>query len=417
MHPSRTKKLVEKLVEKNKPETKEWRGLDDNAIVLVSGVRTGTGRARKGGFKDTKTDKLLTPVLKEIMRRTPNLSHTDVGDIVIGNCLQPGGGQLMARMAMLEAGFPYTVPVASINRQCSSGLQAIATVAGEIQTNVLDIGIAGGVESMSTCPMQDATPNMDFTALKSPVAAACLVPMGITSENIAKKYRISRKEQDHFSLNSHIKANMAREKGFFSPEIVSVGTVNEDEGIRRDCSIQGLLKLKPVFDPKNGVTTAGNSSQTSDGASAVIVSRESTRKKLNLPLLAVWRAYTVVGVPPEVMGIGPAFAIPAVLERAGLQISDIDVFEINEAFASQILFCVNYLSIDMKKVNPYGGAIALGHPLGSSGSRLVVTCAHYLKRNGLRYGCVSLCVGSGMGAAAIIENPDYAPSSSMKSKL
>ena len=423
------------------------RILEPDAVVLCLGIRTPICKANKGSFKSMCSDELLSSVLSEVVKRIPHVPLEALGEVMVGTCLQPGGGQAMARMAAFEAGFPYSVPVATINRQCASGLQAIASVADAIRSQsfrtgnyvqfdsnstanvaslsimqkmpsqlVHDTGshlqcqlaIAAGVESMSTCSFDEGTPIVNWTAVKkSRLAAACMIPMGITSENIAKLYGITRQEMDAYALESHRRADAAQKAGHFEDEILPISDVKIDGGIRSDCTAKSLAALPTVFLPEFGTTTAGNSSQTSDGAAAVLLASEITRQQMNLPLLCVWRHYVVVGTPPEIMGVGPAYAIPALLHKACLTVADIDVFEINEAFASQAIFCVRMLGLDPAKVNPYGGAIALGHPLGCSGTRLVVTCAHYLRRRNLRYGVVSLCVGTGMGAAALIENPAY----------
>ena len=418
MLPARTKEFVDALVQAI-PIESSVEGLQDTDIVIVCGVRSPITKAGKGAFKDLKCDQLLSPVLQELLKRVPYLSADEIGDVVIGNCLQPGGGQAMARMSCFEASYPYSVPVASINRQCASGLQAIASSADSIKngTNNTQFAVAGGVESMSSCSFLDATPNVDWNSVKTSTgASACMVPMGITSENVAKRYNITRLQMDNFALESHRKAKVAQNAGYFQAEIVRMYNVENDGGIRGNCTISALQALPAVFvkDPKKGTTSAGNSSQTSDGSAAVLITNERTRRKykdkvtdMPMPILCLWRHYTVVGVPPEIMGIGPAYAIPSLLHKAGLTIDHIDVFEINEAFASQVLFCIQFLSLDINKVNPYGGAIAIGHPLGCTGIRLVITCANYLQKMKYRYGIISLCVGTGMGAAALIENPHY----------
>ena len=417
--PSRTDAFVAALTEDRGKRSAEGRGIrsvPDNAYVICVGVRTPITKAGRGGLKDMHADQLLAAVLRQLLLRVPQLETADIGDCQVGSCLQPGGGQAMARMGAFEASLPYTVPVAALNRQCSSGLQAIASVVGGLAINSYAVGIAAGVESMSSCSFENATPAVDWESVKaSPLAAQCMIPMGITSEKVAKRYEISRQSQDAYAVSSHMRAAAAQADGAFDDEIVPVGGVVKDEMIRPDCNAKSLNKLASAF-KKKGTTTAGNSSPLSDGASAVIVTTEKERGKLQLPSLCLWRAYAVVGVPPDIMGVGPAFAIPALLKQynhnkgqdeAYLELADIDVFEINEAFASQVLFCIDFLRLDAAKVNPQGGAIALGHPLGCSGNRMVVTCANYLKRIGLRYGVVSMCVGTGMGAAALIENPDF----------
>lgn len=377
-------------------------------IVIVAARRSAITKAKKGGFKSLKADQILAETLSGLINSTNGrISRSDIRDIIIGNCLQPGGGQLMARIAAFEAGFSDGVSVATTNRQCSSGLQALAIVAGQIRLGVYDMAIGGGVESMSSCSFDGATPIVDMSdAKKNAGAAACMMPMGITSENVSQRFRISRSDMDRFSLESHKKAADAQRRGFFREEIVTVRGISSDDGIRENASLEALMALKPSF-VANGTTTAGNSSQLSDGAAAVVMTTAVLAKSLDLSPLAIWMSFAVAGVPPDVMGIGPVFAIPEAIRKAGLTISDIDVFEINEAFASQCLFCIQYLGIDPNKCNPLGGAIAIGHPLGCTGARQVVTMIHYLRRTGKRYAVISMCVGTGMGAACVIENPEF----------
>ncbi|KAK7930425.1 hypothetical protein WMY93_006820 [Mugilogobius chulae] len=386
-------------------------------VVIVHGRRTAIGRAKRGSFKDTTPDELLSAVMKTVVSDV-GLDPNKLGDVCVGNVLQPGAGAVMARVAHFLSGFPNQVPVYTVNRQCSSGLQALLNVAGSIHSGAIDLGLACGVESMSLRSM--ANPG-DLSSRVSDVDQArdCLIPMGITSENVAEKFGISREKQDEFALSSHQKASRARSLGLFQEEIVPVQTkvqdqsgsetqvlVCEDEGIRPSTSLQGLSKLRPAFSPE-GSTTAGNSSQVSDGAAAVLLARRSTADALGLPVLGILRSSAVVGVPPEIMGIGPAAAIPEALRRAGLTVDDIDVFEINEAFASQAVYCVEKLGIPQYKVNPNGGAIALGHPLGCTGARQVVTLLHELRRRHKRaFGVVSMCIGTGMGAAAVLSIRD-----------
>lgn len=272
--PSRTAGLVSALTEQpptlKAEKTASTHTIADDAIVIVHGLRTPVTRAKKGSFKGLKADNLLAAVLKELLNKIPSIAMEDIGDLMVGNVLQPGGGQAMVRVAMLEAGLPYTIPAASMNRQCSSGLQAVATVASHVKSGDYTLGIAGGVESMSTCSFEGARPIVDIGAVKAnPSAAACLIPMGITSENVAGRYQISRQEQDRYSLKSHKRAAAARSKGAFNAEIVPIGKVDQDEGIRPETSLQALASLKPAF-AKKGTTTAGNSSQLSDGAAAVV---------------------------------------------------------------------------------------------------------------------------------------------------
>uniref|UniRef100_A0A8P4GCH1 3-ketoacyl-CoA thiolase B, peroxisomal n=1 Tax=Dicentrarchus labrax TaxID=13489 RepID=A0A8P4GCH1_DICLA len=377
-------------------------------VVVVHGVRTGIGRAKRGGLKDTTPDELLSAVMTAVLTDV-GLSPDKLGDVCVG--------ETALRVALFLSGFPETVPVYTVNRQCSSGLQALFNVAGAIRSGSIDLGLACGVESMSLRSVGNPG-DLSSRLTDNDKARDCFIPMGITSENVAERFGVSREKQDAFALSSQLKAARAQSSGLFEQEIVPVTTkviddsgkerevtVAKDEGIRAGTTMAGLSKLRPAFKP-DGSTTAGNSSQVSDGAAAVLVGRRSAVEALGLPVLGVLRASAVVGVPPDVMGIGPAFAIPAALEQAGLTVSDIDVFEINEAFASQAVYCVEKLGIPPEKVNPNGGAIALGHPLGCTGARQVVTLLNELRRRGRRaYGVVSMCIGTGMGAAAVFEYP------------
>merc|ERR1712153_194684 len=357
----------------------------DDDIVIVSAIRTAICRARKGGFRDTQPDALLSAVLKETVARAPN---APIGDIVVGNVLQGGAGALTSRMAQLCAGISEDVPCHAINRQCSSGLQAVATVAGQIKMGVYDFGIAAGVESMSKGNMMDAAPKeMNPEIFECEAAQDCMIPMGITSENVANKFGVTREQQDQLAADSHNKAEV---------------TITEDDGIRKGMKVEALAKLKPAF-AEDGCTTAGNSSQTSDGAAAVLLTTRSAAVAAGLPIIGKFVSYACVGCPPNLMGIGPAVAIPAALKKAGMSIGDIDIFEGNEAFASQAVYCVDSLKIPREKCNPKGGAIALGHPLGATGARQVGTLLHELRRTGKKTGVISMCIGTGMGAAAVFE--------------
>lgn len=374
---------------------------------------------------------MIAPLFREVVKRT-GLDQKAVGDVQIGNVGLPGAGALTLRMGQLLGGMPFDVPFSVVNRQCSSGLQAVANIAASIKSGIIDVGIAGGVESMTQTGMtppdmasinQDivqaamtrmggGTPEGDASVL---LASSCMTPMGITSENVAEKWGITRQAQDELAVESHAKAAAAQKAGLFDSEIVPVlakvkgkdGAVAEvlvdkDEGPRADTTVEGLSKLKPAF-KKGGSTHAGNASQVSDGAALVLLARRSEAVKLGLPIVGRFRSYAVVGVDPAVMGIGPAFAIPAALEKASLTVDDIDIFEINEAFASQAVMTVNHLNVPKEKLNPKGGAIALGHPLGATGARQIATLLPELKRTGKKTGVVSMCIGTGMGAAAVIE--------------
>lgn len=385
-------------------------------IVVVHGRRTAIGKARRGGFKDTTPDELLSAVMTAVLQDV-GLPPEELGDICVGNVLQPGAGSIVARIAQFLSYIPETVPSCVVNRQCSSGLQALMNIAGGILQGSYDIGLACGVESMSMADRGNPG-NITSRLVENSKAKDCLIPMGITSENVAERFGISREKQDAFALASQKKAARAQSQGCFQAEIVPVTTtiqdnagkektitVSQDEGIRGSTTMEGLAKLKPAF-KEDGSTTAGNSSQVSDGAAAILLARRAKAEQLGLPILGILRAYAVVGVPPDIMGIGPAYAIPAALEKSGLTVKDVDIFEINEAFASQASYCVEKLGIPAEKVNPLGGAIALGHPLGCTGARQVITLLNELKRRGKRaYGVVSMCIGTGMGAAAVFEYP------------
>ncbi|XP_051833984.1 3-ketoacyl-CoA thiolase, peroxisomal [Antechinus flavipes] len=396
------------------PATFSRPSADD--VVVVHGRRTAIAKAGRGGFKDTTPDELLAAVLTAVLRDV-GLPPGELGDICVGNVLQPGAGAVMARIAQFLSDIPETVPLSAVNRQCSSGLQAVINIAGGIRQGSYDIGLACGVESMSLADRGNPG-NITSRLVDNTKARDCLIPMGITSENVAERFGISREKQDAFALASQKKAARAQSQGCFRAEIVPVTTtiqddkgsekpvtVAQDEGIRTGTTLEGLAKLKPAF-RKDGSTTAGNSSQVSDGAAAILLARRARAEQLGLPILGILRSYAVVGVPPDIMGIGPAYAIPAALQKSGLTVDDVDVFEINEAFASQAAYCVEKLGIPPEKVNPLGGAIALGHPLGCTGTRQVITLLNELKRRGKRaYGVVSMCIGTGMGAAAVFEYP------------
>ncbi|KAJ3682436.1 hypothetical protein LUZ60_015009 [Juncus effusus] len=389
-------------------------------VVIVAAYRTAICKAKRGGFKDTLPEDLLTPVFKALIDKT-KINPGEVGDIVVGTVLAPGSQRAIeCRIAAFYAGFPDTVPLRTVNRQCSSGLQAVADVASAIKSGFYDIGIAAGMESMSTDKVSlGNTPNPKLNLFAQ--ARDCLVPMGITSENVATRFGVNRLEQDQAAVESHRKAAAAVAAGKFKEEIIPVDTkiidpksgeerkitVSADDGIRADTSLSVLSKLRPAFS-KDGTTTAGNASQVSDGAGAVLLMRRDVAMQKGLPILGVFRSFAAVGVDPAVMGIGPAVAIPAAVKAAGLDVHDIDLFEINEAFASQYVYCCKKLELDPEKVNVNGGAMALGHPLGCTGARCVSTLLNEMKRRGkdCRFGVISMCIGSGMGAAAVFERGD-----------
>ncbi len=387
--------------------------------VVVSAVRTAVGKAPRGMLKDTRPDDVAALVLQEAVSRTPGLRPEDVDDIVLG-CAFPESDQglNLARVASLRAGFPYSVPGQTVNRFCSSGLQAIATASYEIMAGATEIMIAGGVEFMSQVPIMGLTPSPNpYLVEQSPQAYST---MGLTAENVARKFSISREDQDRFALTSHQRAARAIREGRFREEIVPVpakiketmgdGKVivrevpfDTDEGVRYDASLEALSTLKPIFHAR-GTVTAGNSSQTSDGASALVLMSGEKAENLKLKPMALFRSFAVAGVPPELMGIGPAFAVPKALKKAGLTLDQIGLIELNEAFASQSLYVIRELGLNPDIVNVNGGAIAMGHPLGCTGAKLTTTLLYEMKRRNVRYGLVTMCIGGGMGAAGIFEN-------------
>ncbi|ONI26093.1 hypothetical protein PRUPE_1G003300 [Prunus persica] len=355
-------------------------------VVIVAAYRTPICKAKRGGFKDTHADDLLAPVLKAVIEKS-NLNPSEVGDIVVGTVLAPGSQRASeCRMAAFYAGFP---------------------------------GIGAGLESMTANPMAwEGSVNPKVKIFEQ--AQNCLLPMGVTSENVAHRFGVSRQEQDQAAVDSHRKAAAATATGKFKDEIIPVATkivdpksgeekpvtISVDDGIR-NTTLADLAKLKPVF-KKDGSTTAGNSSQVSDGAGAVLLMKRSIAERKGLPILGVFRSFSAVGVDPAIMGVGPAVAIPAAVKAAGLELDDIDLFEINEAFASQYVYCRNKLGLDPEKINVNGGALAIGHPLGATGARAVATLLHEMKRRGkdCRFGVISMCIGTGMGAAAVFERGD-----------
>lgn len=384
-------------------------------VVIVSYARTALGKAGKGSFKDTQPEVLTKAVIKAVVERS-GVDASKVEDVVFGNVLGPGCNFMKIRMSQFLAGLPDSSSFMTVNRLCSSGLQAVMNLAYSIQNGQIECGIAGGVESMSISDMNSMVDPSSIIdeVFENENARNCMLGMGLTSENVVEKFGLKREELDQFALNSYLKAENAQKSGKFEKEIVPVTTeildkegnsktitVTKDEGIR-PTKIENLSKLKPAF-KKDGVTTAGNSSQVTDGAAAVMLMKRSYAEKLGVKVLARINGYAVSGVPPEIMGIGPAVAIPAVLEKTGMKVSDIDIFEINEAFASQSLYSIRKVGIPMEKCNPNGGAIALGHPLGCTGARLICTLLSELERTSKKTGIVSMCIGSGMGAACVLE--------------
>lgn len=386
--------------------------------VIVSAVRTAVGKAPKGTLRSTRPDDMAAECIKAAVERVPGLEPAEIDDVILG-CAMPEAEQGMnvARIASLRAGLPVDVSAMTINRFCSSGLQAIALAAERIMVGGADVIVAGGAETMSMIPMggHKILPNPSLVDSYPNV----YLNMGLTAERLAARYEISREDQDQFSLESHARASAAIEAGRFDDEVVALKVVvdrlNEkgkkvvdavefkvDEGPRRDTNLEALGKLKPAFHVK-GTVTAGNSSQMSDGAATAVVMSDERARAIGAKPLGRFVAYATAGVLPEEMGIGPAKAIPKALRMAGLTIDQIDVIELNEAFAAQALAVIKELGLDPSKVNPNGGAIALGHPLGCTGAKLTASILRELERRGGRYGMVTMCVGGGMGAAGIFE--------------
>jgi len=378
---------------------------------IVEAKRTAVGKAIKGSLAQVRPDDLGAYVIMDLLKGVPNLNLTDIDDCVIG-CSFPEGeqGMNMARVMALRAGLPVEVCGMTVNRFCSSGLQAISLAADRIRLGDADVMLGGGAESMSMVPLGGAKPAPNpYMMAQHPEV---YLSMGLTAENVARKYGITRKEQDEFAVTSHKKAYAAQSSGRFDQEIVPIplpmwGQEGEkwftkDEGIRPETTIDTLAGLKPAF-LNGGSVTAGNSSQTSDGAAASLLMSERKVNELGLKPMAVWRGFAVAGVEPELMGIGPIKAIPKVLKQAGLTIDQIDLIELNEAFAAQSLAIIKTLDLDPGKINVNGGAIAFGHPLGCTGAKLTATLLHEMKRRQLRYGMVTMCIGEGMGAAGVYE--------------
>ena len=388
-------------------------------VAILSAVRTPVGRAPRGVFKNTRPDDLGALVAREAIRRA-EIPAADVEDIVLG-CAHPEAeqGLNVARQVGFLAGLPDTTPAMTVNRFCSSGLQAAAIVADRIAAGSIDAGLAGGLESMSLIPMGGAKIALNPAVVDQFPEAH--IPMGNTAENVARKFGVSREQQDAFALASHQKAVAAWTRGDFAAEVLAVKTrvfdssafggevwrdltVDRDEGPRADTSLEKLAALKPAFDP-TGSVTAGNSSPLNDGAAALILTSGDKAKALGVKPRAFFRAFAVAGVPPEIMGIGPVPAVRKLLAKTGLKIDEIDLYEVNEAFASQAVYCVRELGLPVDRVNVNGGAIAIGHPLGATGARQIATALHELERRKGRYAVITMCVGGGMGAAGLIELP------------
>jgi acetyl-CoA acyltransferase len=387
-------------------------------VVIVSSVRTAVGKSGKGTLRVTRPDDLAATAIKGALERVPQIDPKEIEDVIIG-CATPEAEQGMnvARIASLRAGLPVEVSAMTINRFCSSGLQAISLAADSIMAGRAEIAIGGGVESMSMIPMGGHKVSANPWLVGNYPDA--YLSMGLTAERLARRFGISREQADEFSLNSHKKALAAIQAGRFEDEIVPVPvsfttpngskpkridiTFKVDEGPRADTTMEALSALRPAFHAK-GTVTAGNSSQTSDGAAASVLMSADKAKQLGIKPLARFVAFATAGYKPEEMGLGPVYAIPKVLKMAGLKLEDISVFELNEAFAAQALSVIKEAGLDINKINPNGGAVALGHPLGCTGAKLTATIIRELKRTNGKYGIVTMCIGGGMGAAGIIEN-------------
>ncbi len=389
-------------------------------VYIVTAKRSAVTKAKKGGFAKKRPDELLADILKKTVAES-KVDPEDIGDIIVG-CAMPEAeqGLNIARISTLLAGLPNKVTAFTINRYCSSGLQSIAIAANEIAQGHMDVAIGAGIESMTMIPMGGNKMSFSKEIFAKDENISIAYGMGITAENVAKDWNISRQAQDEFALQSHQKATKSIECGDFKEEILDIDvnhflpdeatnkivnhkkTISKDEGARSDTSLEVLAKLKPSFAAKGSVT-AGNSSQVSDGSGAVVLVSESYLKKHNLKPLGKFLGFAVAGVDPRIMGIGPVEAIPKVLKQTGLKIEDLDWIELNEAFAAQSIAVINDLQLDETKVNPCGGAIALGHPLGATGTILTVKALHGLQRTGKKYGMITMCIGTGMGAASIIE--------------
>jgi acetyl-CoA acyltransferase len=388
---------------------------------IVAATRTPIGKAPKGSFKNLRPDDLLVAALQGALKQVPGLDPKVIEDAIVG-CAIPEAeqGLNVARIGALLAGLPNTVGGVTVNRFCASGLTALAMAADRIRVGEADAMIAAGTESMSLVPMMGNKPSMNMHIFDKDENVGIAYGMGMTAEKVAQQWKVSREDQDAFALASHQKAIAGQQTGEFKDETTAIEvmdkfpnlasgevdvktkTVSQDEGARADTTLEALAKLRPVFAAKGSVT-AGNSSQTSDGAGALIVVSEKILKQFNLTPLAKFVSFAVRGVPPEIMGIGPKFAIPAALKNAGLKQEDMGWIELNEAFAAQALAVIRDLGLNPQVVNPIGGAIALGHPLGATGAIRAATVVHALRRKNLKYGMVTMCVGTGMGAAGIFE--------------
>lgn len=387
-----------------------------NEAYLVTGYRTAVGKAKKGGFRNYRPDDLSADVIKYLLNKVPQLDPNRIDDLIVGNAVpEAEQGLQIGRMISLQC-LPLQIPGMTVNRYCASGAETIAIAVSKIRSGIASCIIAGGTESMSLVPTAGWKISPNYKIAKD--HPEYYLSMGLTAEEVARDYKISRQDQDEFSYRSHMKAVNAIKEGYFKEEIVPIEIVDvyleggkrktkkyiidTDEGPRADTTLDALAKLKPVF-AANGTVTAGNSSQTSDGAAFVLIMSESMVKELNLTPVAKLKSYALAGVDPRIMGIGPVEAIPKALKQAGMKLDDIDLIELNEAFASQSLAVIREAELDMEKINVNGGAIALGHPLGCTGAKLTIQVLNELRRRKKRYGMVTACVGGGQGVAAIYE--------------
>ena len=369
--------------------------------VIVASSRTPLAKSHRGSFKDTRPDDLAAHAIRHVVGKAPSLDPAEIEEVILG-CGQPheSQGHNIARIAALRAGLPPSTSALTVNRFCASGLQAIAQAAHMITAEGADVVIGGGVESISLVA-RDNTPNPVVQEQHPGV----YMKMGETAEVVAKRYRISRDAQDAYALTSQQRTAHAQQDGFFDGELAPFGTLSKDECNRPDTTLEKLKTLPPVFDTTSGQgsVTAGNSSQLSDGASATLVMSMDRARSLNIAPLLVFRGYAVAGCEPDEMGVGPVFAVPRLLKHTGVRMDDIEVWELNEAFASQVIYCRDRLGIPMERLNPNGGSISIGHPYGMTGSRLVGTIANEMARRRARYGVVTMCVGGGQGVAALFE--------------
>jgi acetyl-CoA acyltransferase len=406
-------------MERNDTRRKHMNGNHSHEPVIVAAARTPIGKARRGSLTTFRPEVMMAEVIKELLKRAEPLKPEEIDDLVVG-CAFPEGEQGMnvSRLIGFQAGLPVSVPTETINRFCSSGLQSIIHAIYAIKAGEIDVAIAGGVESMSMVPMTGY--KFAPTPLLAKHYPEAFTSMGLTAENVAQKYKVSREDQDIFALRSNRLAADAVHSGRFDEEIIPLEveivepgsngksktrtfTFSRDEGPRTDTSLEALARLRPVF-KEGGTVTAGNSSQMSDGAAGVVIMSESKAKSLGLIPLARIVSYGVAGVPPEIMGIGPIKAVPKALKNAGMTLDDIDLIELNEAFASQSLAVIRELGLNLGITNVNGGAIALGHPLGATGAKLTTQLIHEMMRRKVKYGMVTMCIGGGMGAAGIFEN-------------